>query len=661
MSNNAGDSQPPGAFPVRAALLVCLVAFVLGARWAVIDRFGSDLPEWDQWDAEGLHAIVPWYGHKDFLSELVLPHNEHRVVLTKLLNLGLTVANGQWDQRLECAVNAALPALVAAGLFLLGSRGLGRRWEPLLMLFLMGAFGLPLSWRNVVSGFHSQQFFLIGLSFGAIAWLPFAKPGALRWWIGAACAVLALGSMASGLLASAIVIALLAARLFRRDATWRSVFPAFALCVALVAVGVASRTTVPDHRALMAHSAGEFTMALLQSLDWPWSGFPWLSALLWLPWCLLLPRAVARGPGGASAGGFPLILAGLGAWTLLQVMATAYGRGAGAPEPDSRYVDMIVFGQVVNGLALFWLWGRRSAGPASRWALTGLGMAWLAVAGMGMARQTIRSFSADLPDIQSYCALCERNVRSYLATGDTDYLQHREIPYPNAGALLGRIRIPVLRDLLPMSVRQPLSLRAADPSSTFTRSDPRVRQSLLPGPAATEDGRVNGLSDSTPRLENRVTWGSYNSPETVSPLEWSSQPVLPTGDGYLKFEVAGHAGESGAALELRDAASGAILAYVRPAKVPGNAWRAVYVREPRTPFMLVAYGSGPRRWLAFAEPVEMGRLSYWAWRTVRSGTWIACVSAAATGLLLAFGITGIPRNRADQRGPAKGESPFSSR
>jgi hypothetical protein len=261
-----------------------------------------------------------------------------------------------------------------------------------------------------------------------------------------------------------------------------------------------------------------------------------------------------------------------------------------------------------------------------------------------MNRQTSRSFSADLPDIQSYCAQCERNVRNYLATGDTNYLQHREIPYPSAGALLVRIRNPVLRDLLPVSVRRPLGLEAEDATAIFKRSDNRVRQDLLPASPAMESGRLDGLSDSIPRLENLVTWGSYDSPEAAAPQEWSSRPVRPAGNGFLKFEVAGHAGEPGAALELRDAASGAVLADVRPSKVPGNAWRAVYVREPQTPFIVVASGAGPRAWLAFAEPVEMGRLSYWAWRLVRNGSWIAFTAAVAAGLLLAFEIAGARRH-----------------
>ncbi len=87
-------------FAIRAGLLVSLAAFVLGARWVAVNRFGSDLPQWDQWDAEGLHSLIPWSAHRFFLRELFLPHNEHRVVVTKLLNLGLTLANGQWDQRL---------------------------------------------------------------------------------------------------------------------------------------------------------------------------------------------------------------------------------------------------------------------------------------------------------------------------------------------------------------------------------------------------------------------------------------------------------------------------------------------------------------------------------------------------------------------------------
>ena len=119
---------------------------VVGGRWAVINQFGTDLPQWDQWDAEGLHLLVPWFQHRFTLGELFLAHNEHRVVLTKLLNLGLTLANGQWDQRLEAVVNAALPGLVAVALYVFATRRLAGKWHAPLFLVLAAGFGLP--WRG---------------------------------------------------------------------------------------------------------------------------------------------------------------------------------------------------------------------------------------------------------------------------------------------------------------------------------------------------------------------------------------------------------------------------------------------------------------------------------------------------------------------------------
>ena len=58
---------------IRAGLLACLVTFVLGARWAVVDRFGTDLPNWDQWDAEGVNALAPWKEHRFSLEVLARP------------------------------------------------------------------------------------------------------------------------------------------------------------------------------------------------------------------------------------------------------------------------------------------------------------------------------------------------------------------------------------------------------------------------------------------------------------------------------------------------------------------------------------------------------------------------------------------------------------
>ena len=51
------------------------------------DRYGSPMPDWDQWDAEAMELLVPWFTGDHFVAHLFHPHNEHRILLTKLQNL----------------------------------------------------------------------------------------------------------------------------------------------------------------------------------------------------------------------------------------------------------------------------------------------------------------------------------------------------------------------------------------------------------------------------------------------------------------------------------------------------------------------------------------------------------------------------------------------
>ena len=93
---------------LTAAFAACLFTLVVAAKWATFGRYGSPMPDWDQWDAEGGALFIPWHQGEDLIPHLLKPHNEHRVILTKLQNLALGIANGQWDSRLEAVTNALL-------------------------------------------------------------------------------------------------------------------------------------------------------------------------------------------------------------------------------------------------------------------------------------------------------------------------------------------------------------------------------------------------------------------------------------------------------------------------------------------------------------------------------------------------------------------------
>jgi len=618
----------------RLLLPGCLFLLVLGMRWGIAERFGMALPDWDQWDAEGLHLLAPWYQGRFSWAELALPHNEHRVIVTKLVNLGLTAANGQWDQRVEVAFNSTLPALIAVGLFLCGRRRLRPVWHFPLFGLLALLYGLPLAWENIVNGFHSAQHFLVGLSFAAIALLPFRRAGSAPWWLGAGCLVLAQGTMASGFFAALVILGLVVVRRWRAE----SGLPAVTLvgCALVAAAGVLTRVTVSGHAELQAHSAGDFFLTIVRALAWPAPDQGWVecAALLWLPWFWLAAAVLRRRPIPVPA--FAELLLGLGGWVLLQVLATAYARGAGGPAPASRYSDTLAAGLAINGLCLGWLAQEWLADrPRARAGLAAAGSAWALLLTLCAVHRTRAIWRDELTPAKQSFYYCEQNVRHFLATGDRAFLDHNEIPYPSADVLFDRLQIPELRRILPVTVRPALALTARPEAAGFIRADTR-RPQAAPAPTA---GGAAGLSPRTPPLDQAVTWGSYGAaPGAV----WHSQPLQTTLHGWLWFVLAGDAGGSGSVLELRAPDSGRLLAAVRPDRSPGDGWRSAYVRSPAGPFVVAASEQEAGHWFAFSEPVEMGSLSYGAWRAMRQGFLLAEIAGVTAGLaaLAAAGAAG---------------------
>jgi hypothetical protein len=629
------------------AFAACLFLLILSAKWATFDRFGSPMPDWDQWDAEGDELLVPWLQNAPFLPHLFHPQNEHRVILTKLQNLTLTLLNGQWDARVEAAANAVLHALVGAALWVFGRRHLTAAWHAPLFVIVFALFGLPFAWQNVLGGFHSQQYWLVGLSLAAMATLPFARAWSGAWWLGAFSAILVLGSMGSVLLAAAVVLALISWRCLRGEVRLRDAGPTLGLAAVIVAFGLITRLEVPWHDHMKAKTVSAFLLSAVHSLQWPWRDHDWLAAVLWLPWVIAggwvmaWPRAAQP---AEAAGNAALrtgqIIAALGGWVLVQVAATAYARGGDAGYPASRYMDTLAFGAAANALALGWLLTLPAPRRLGRVLPGAIALAWVPALGLGLNGLIREVLGADLVGAKTYYVNAERNLRRYLATNDPKHLASPDIPYPSAESLVERLANPTLRALMPVPLRTPLRLAPAttNGNSVFLENDARRTDPKRPP-------RL-GLSATTPALDFTTSWGSFaaNGEGARATGEWQSRPVTVTRrDGWLRFETAGHLGEPGVALELRDAATGAVLEKVIPSKVSGDSWRSADVPNPGVPFVVVARDQDPARWFAFSGPVEMGPLSYWAWQANKHGRLLFFLTAGVTVLLGA--VTLLPARR----------------
>jgi hypothetical protein len=636
-------SHGAGATLASAASALCLFLFILGAKWSFIDRYGTDMPDWDQWDAEALHLYAPWFTGNHFVRELFTPHNEHRIVPTKLQNLTLTLLNGQWDSRLECVTNALLHTALAVALFVLGRRWIAaacRRDAPasaaddqspgLVPLLLNGlwfvavaaCFSLPLGWQNTLGGFHSQQYWLLGLSCIALVGLPFARPGRAAWWLSAAAGSVALVAMGSGFLAAAVVIVVIALRVIRRCDTLRTTWPTLVLCAVLCAVGWFTRAEVPYHATLMATGVGEFLLYAAKSLQWPEPLTPLAAFVIWLPWLGVAWRAwrepAARGP---------MTLVGLGGWVLLQIFATAYARGAHADWPASRYMDTLLLGIVFNAVALLWHLAQPRATPAAHFATGAFTTLWILTLVHGFSWQVEWNFAHEISGVPGYYHNAGENTRRYVATNDPHFLDQPDIPYPSASGLRERIDRPEIRHILPVGVRAPLTLEAAK-NSGFIEADTR----RPPYPRDDAPAAVPGASAATPAFVARHLIGSFAAGGAAAVGEWRSAPLTSPLGAWLKFETAGDLGNPAArvALELHDARTDALLDTVAATKVPGDTWRAAFVRAPAQPFVVVARDADPAHWLAFGAPTEMGRLSHFAWLLAKNGALLYQCSIGAS-------------------------------
>jgi hypothetical protein len=568
-----------------ALLPLALLLIVWGCKLSVINRYGSDLPYWDQWPGEGTFTFLPWLEHHDLWSPLLLPHNEHRIAPTRLLSLGLLLAGGQWDAAIQCMVNAALQAALVTLFFVWLRRRVPERWSLAAALFFILVTASPIPWEDVLGGFQSQYYFLIGFSLLGIKWALDCRAFSPQWFLGVFFCGVALITMGSGLLCGPPLVALAGWRLLRGAAPRRDSLATLIAGAVLLAIGLSIYAPVAHHVDLKAHTPGQFLLYLLRCLAWPCPQWPWLAVFLWAPWCLLGFRRVSqRHPPADPATDF-LLAAGL--WILLQTAAVSYSRGGGSDLPSARYGDVTGLG-VFTGFASLALLAGQKRSP--RLAFAGV-LYFAATAGaIFIAARTV--CTETLPSRKGESLDYERNVQAFILTDDPAHLKADHIPFPSPEWLRDFLRNPRIRDLLPPSVRAPVRVVGLDGSDSalFYR---RVRQ-LPPG------------------------------------TQWES-PVLTASTRWWKIETKGDLGQPGATLTLVSAKTHETLASIAPTKSAGASWRAAYVRVPPGPVLLRAE-TGPASTFAFSEPVEVTSLSHLFWNLGKRASWfiatgLVCVAA----------------------------------
>lgn len=620
-------SDPRKAVPADAGrhngwlwmLSLFLVGF--GARLWLINRFGTPLPFWDQWE-EARIVYAPYFAGKLSLAELFAAHNEHRMFFNRFYDLALLLLNGQWDNQVEMVANAFTYTAGITGFGWIVARRTGRNFWPAIALPLMLALALPFGWENTLAGFHSQVYFAVLFSLLTIWLLGCHEPGSVPWGWGVITAIGSLCAPTSGIIASAAICAFLVLKITRQPVSWKLHWPTLAVCFMWLGLGLALRVEVPAHRILVAHSATEFLASLGKYLAWPWIVVPPFAVfnlfpLLLLAWFYLRDR---QAPTPAE----DMILA-LGLWVVFQAAATAYARGA-LMYPQWRYMDSTCFVMVVNCFSITVLMSRHLAGSRPKKAIwLAAFVLWGVACVAGLALLNLRAWGFDIPERQFYSRCQLQNTRAYMATDDIrvfDRKPKQQLPLyegdpyaprpQHEGEKLVRyLNLPRVRSILPACVRDPLKMVPESVTGFVT----------------------NGAAGAKPRIPGEVAWGSYTAEGKANKGRFESLPISRSRLPFLEIRVAGDLGQPGLSLTLIDLSSGKTTSVV-PLKALGDNWRTCRVRAPQGDFKIVAIDNSASGWFAFQAPREVGWLS---WAAVR----LASFGGRLFFLGLALYVTGV--------------------
>jgi hypothetical protein len=589
---------------------------ILASKLFLICHFGPEVPFWDQWGSEAMCLLLPYMDGTFSLLDLVAPHNEHRIAVTRLLVLGLFLFNGQWDPMLSMVVQAALHAgilclLVAIMKSILDSIS-WRLFAGLTTLFYI----VPFSWENTLWGFQSQFYFVLLFGLVGVYFTWKCTDFLIGWCLGWSALTVGLFSMGSGLLAPLAVFCMGLLRMFVAPAPLPRQFAALSTTLLVVFLGMQLIVSFPAHEPLKAQNLGEFFLYFCKLAAWPCEN-QWCGILLYLPVLVLgVSTIIRRVPFNDPA----WLLLTLGAWSAFTIAALAYGR-ANSPL-TSRYTDSLFFALLTSfasGLYIIPLFSKKIRAIAYAILVIGVSV----VAG-GLLHNFTDHLISDIQLRKSLDIIQKKYVIEFLKTNDKSALKDKptfHVPFPDADLLAKILSRKPLQEVLPSAIHLGVPpVRAMFSENAFVENA--------------------GVYPQTMPVNVKTYFGSYTKTGDASTGKLRLEYPAPPEEPRLSLAVSGYPIKDGMELFIETEKGDKI-----PIPVcinPRETWHEVVFKNPGVPFSIVAVDGSPSTWVAIGLPTPIGRLSLWS-KWLLAHWWI--FGAAGVGCFAAGFLFSSPENR----------------
>ena len=613
------QSSPPLRNLSAWLAVFCLVA--LGAKLWTIQIWATNIPYWDQWDEARL-LFKPWLEGTLTWHDFFIPHNEHRIVFTRLLDLLEVKLNGQWDPMFQTVVNAFIHVAYGCGLAAVIWNFTGRKYAGPICALLLPFFALPFAAENTIHGFQSQMYFLNIFSVVGMLGLGFGKPGGAAWICGLVAAVLAIFTMASGFLAAAALAALVILRSCKQRKITREQILTLLCGLAVVVLGLVMKVSVDEDKKFQASTFLSFFRAFLANLAWPFIDHPVVAVLMCLPLAVVLVRYFQHDFKNPRAAEFVLMF---GAWGVLQAAALAFGRANLGV--SSRYFDTLSTIPIAGVAAIFVLADDMEFHWLPKKFALATAILWLGILFAGLW-ECSRDVAENYSRLSRLWGLLEtENVRAFIATDDASWLESKmaqAVPYWNQDWLIDLLRQSKMLSIMPADARQSLKLEQEGTLSTGFS--------------------LNGFPVGQPGQPFTTPWGDDPTNQVHSPSHFVSQPI----SAHLpKLAIQLYRGTApGVVIQFEEASGRTIELHPQSA----NNWQTLIVNAPQSPFRLEIKNPNADAPVAVGEIKELGQFSVASQNLIGCAIWILaagfvlCVvfaGARLAGIVASFGCEGV--------------------
>lgn len=555
--------------------------FVVGAKLWVVSVAGSSVPYRDQIDAEGESILRPWLEDRLEWQEFFAPHNEHRIVFTKVIVLATVALNGQWDAYVQVTLNALIHAVLLLVVLSWFRQHLeGWRLTAITVLSIL-LWVVPFDWENTLQGFQSQVYLVLGLSFLQILLVLGAERVNWKWSAGHLCGFLALGAMAGGAFSSAAIILVVAARAWKVRELSRFSIATAGIAALWLIIGLATHTSVTGHEMSRAQTLAEAITAFSEILAWPTRGYLPAGVLFGLPAIVASVILLRR----KEITLFQQTFIGVVIWILITAFAMAVFRGHSSPL-ISRYLTNYTFLVIAQGLA-WTIFGNR------RWFNLGL-IAWGVVVAIFLLSAFDKIWERTIKPSEQRMERQEVLVRQFLANGEASVLTQaniRDLPYLSAAVLNDRWGHDVIQQIMPAAVRAPLKIDGAKPPLPT-----EIPLSLYPVMAASPAGA---------QTESWMWRSKRYSAETLR---------------FLRFRINGGLGDPESALTMRLVSDSSVVEVI-PEGSARSRWKTINVFRPSGEWWIELEDNDNLEHIALTSPVELGVISWAVEKAIKYHLW----------------------------------------